>query len=169
MSVDTQTADEVLTSIRQIVRRIAEHSKYLSREVGLTVPQLMCLKAIGEMEEQESEITVAMVGKRVQLSPATVSRILDRLTRAQLVTRERRSKDRRRVCLTLTPAGFERFQTLPTPMQDKFVKRLGALPDDERRTIVDSLQRIVAMMDAEELDAAPILVLGADVKEEPAH
>ena len=62
MTNDTRIADEVLTSIRQIVRRISEHSKYLSREVGLTVPQLMCLKAIGEMEEHPPEIAVAVVG-----------------------------------------------------------------------------------------------------------
>ena len=105
----------------------------------------------------------------MNLAPATVSRILDRLTRAELVVRERRSKDRRRVCLTLTPAGLERFQTLPTPMQEKFVRRLGALPDAERQTILDSLRRIVTLMDADELDAAPMLVPGIDVKDEPRN
>ncbi len=157
-------AEEVLTAIRQIVRRISEHSKSLSRDVGLTVPQLMCLKAIAELEEATSEITVAMVGKQVQLSPATVSRIIDRLVRAGLVDRERRSKDRRRVCLSLTPAGLERFQTSPTPLQEQFLERLHALPDDERRAILNSLRRIVAMMDATDLDAAPILTPGTDVK-----
>lgn len=163
---ETNTADEVLTSIRQIVRRISEYSKHLSRDIGLTVPQLMCLKVIGELEEREPEITVAMVGKNVQLSPATVSRIIDRLVRSDLVKRERRSRDRRRVCLTLTPAGLERFQTLPTPLQEKFVRRLGELPEDERQAIVGSLRHIVSMMDAQEIDAAPILTPGIDVKEQ---
>ncbi len=167
MTADPDLADEVLTSIRQIVRRISEHSKYLSREVGLTVPQLMCLKAIGEMEESETEITVAMVGKRVQLASATVSRIIDRIARAGLVTRERRSRDRRRVCLSLTPAGLERFQNLPTPLQEKFIERLGALPNDERRAILEALRRITELMDAADLDAAPMLTPGMDVKEEP--
>ncbi len=165
MNSSTDIADEVLTSIRQIVRRISEHSKYLTREVGLTVPQLMCLKAIGELEVREPEITVNMVGKRVQLAPATASRIIDRLVRSGLVTRERRSKDRRRVCLSLTPAGLERFQTLPMPLQEKFLQRLGSLPDDERQALLDALKRIVELMDAERLDAAPILTPGLDVKE----
>ncbi len=165
MDVGSDIAEEVLTSIRQIVRRISEHSKYLTREVGLTVPQLMCLKAIGELEEHEPEITVNMVGRRVQLAPATASRIIDRLVRGGLVTRERRSKDRRRVCLSLTPAGLERYQTLPMPLQEKFLQRLGALPDEERRALLDALRRIVEMMDAGRLDAAPILTPGLDVKE----
>lgn len=165
MDTCTDIAEEVLTSIRQIVRRISEHSNYLTREIGLTVPQLMCLKAIGELEERESEITVNMVGSRVQLAPATASRIIDRLARSGLVTRERRSKDRRRVCLSLTHEGLERYQTLPMPLQEKFLRRLGSLPDEERQALLDALRRIVALMDAERLDAAPILTPGLDVKE----
>jgi DNA-binding MarR family transcriptional regulator len=161
-----EKAHEVLVAIRQIVRRISEHSKYLSREVGLTVPQLMCLKAIGEMEDDHKEITVAMVGERVQLSPATVSRIIDRLARGGLVSRERRSKDRRRVCLSLTPAGFERFQTLPVPLQERFVERFMLLPQPEQQGLLSALLRITQLMDAKDLDAAPMLAPGDDVKQD---
>jgi DNA-binding MarR family transcriptional regulator len=169
MAHETDIAHEVLTSIRQIVRRISEHSKHLLQEVNLTVPQLMCLKAIGELEDRADEITVAMIGQQVQLSPATVSRIIDRLVRGGLVIRERHARDRRRVCLSLTPAGLERFQNLPTPLQEKFVKRLRGLPDSERKTILESLRRIVELMDATDLDAAPILAPGADVKEDESE
>jgi DNA-binding MarR family transcriptional regulator len=161
---DAEIAHDVLRAIRQIVRRISEHSKALYREVGLTVPQLMCLKAIGELEETQDEITVVMVAKRLQLSPATVSRIIDRLTRANLVIRERRSQDRRKVCLSLTPSGLERFQTLPVPLQELFVRRLSALPRNERTNLLESLQRIAELMEAVEIDAAPILTAEADVK-----
>ena len=161
---DAEIAHEVLRTIRQIVRKISEHSKSLYREVGLTVPQLMCLKAIGELDEEHDEVTVVMVAKRLQLSAATVSRIIDRLTRAHLVVRERRSKDRRKVCLSLTPAGLERFQTLPVPLQELFVRRLSALPRKQRANLLDSLRRIAELMEAVEIDAAPILTPEADVK-----
>lgn len=161
---DAEIAHDVLRTIRQIVRKISEHSKALYREVGLTVPQLMCLKAIGELEETQDEVTVVMVAKRLQLSPATVSRIIDRLTRANLVNRERRSKDRRKVCLSLTPPGLERFHTLPVPLQELFVRRLSALPRNERTNLLESLRRIAELMEAVEIDAAPILTAEADVK-----
>lgn len=164
---DRTIAHEVLTAIRQITRRIAEHSKYLSREAGLTVPQLMSLKAIAELNRDTDEVTVAAVAERIRLSAATTSRVIDRLTRAGLVARERRSTDRRRVCLSLTDAGEDRYATLPTPLQETFVARLGALPEDERTELLSALHRIVQMMDASELDAAPMLVPGADVKSGP--
>jgi DNA-binding MarR family transcriptional regulator len=159
----------MLRLIRRIVRRISEHSKYLSREVGLTVPQLMCLKAIGELEETDAEITVALVGEHVQLSPATVSRILDRLVRAELVTRVRSDRDRRKVCLSLTNAGIERFGTLPTPLQERFVDRLNQLDDTKRLELLDALRQITVLMEAADLDAAPILTPGAVVPTESGH
>ncbi len=160
-------ADAVLTSIRQIVRRISEHSKAMSQDLGLTIPQMLCLRAIGQLEGgQNGEITVALVAAEVQLSAATVSRIIDRLVRADLVTRERGLKDRRRVCLALTVKGLERYQTLPAPLQERFVARFESLPANERDAIVKTLHHIVELMDASELDAAPILAPGTDVKGE---
>ena len=61
MAQDPESAHAVLIAIRQIVRRISEHSKALSRDVGLTVPQLLCLKAVGEAGADEDEVTVVRV------------------------------------------------------------------------------------------------------------
>ncbi len=152
-----ELAHQVLTAIRQIVRRVSEHSKQLSKEVGLTVPQLICLKAIGEAGG-DAPLTVAGLAKRVQLSSATVSRIIDRLVRAGLVRRERGVADRRLVWLRLTDEGAERFESLPRPLQDEFLQRLEALPDDERKELVVALQRIADLMGAASLQVSPILV-----------
>lgn len=167
MQQENDVAHQVLRSIRQIVRRISAHSKYLSSEAGLTVPQLMVLKAIGEIEERDKteEITVVMVGGVVQLSAATVSRIVDRLVTAGLVVRERRAQDRRKVCLSLSLAGIERFQTLPTPLQETFVARLEALSPRERNTLLKSLRRISELMDATDIDAAPLLATGESLQQ----
>lgn len=158
-----ELAHEVLTAIRQIVRRVSEHSKQLSREVGLTVPQLICLKAIGEAGDDDP-LTLARLASRVQLSSATVSRIIDRLVRAGLVSRERGTSDRRRVWIRLTELGEERFEALPKPLQEEFLQRLGALPDEERKDLVVALQRIADLMGAAALEVSPILV--ADVAAE---
>ncbi len=164
--VDIDTANEILRAIRRIVRKISAQSRMMSHQVGVTLPQFLCLKAIGELEEVEQEVTVVMVGKRVHLSPTTVSRIVERLVKSGMVNRERRSRDRRKVCLSLTDLGLERFQTLPTPLQDEFVQRLTHLDASERLALLDSLRRVTQLMEAEDLDAAPVLVPGSDVKED---
>jgi len=156
---------EILRSIRRIIRRVSQYSHDLSHQVDLTVPQLLCLKAVAESEVEKT--TVGMVSEKVSLSPATVSRIIDRLVRKGLVERHRWETDRRKVFLNLTAAGIERYQTLPTPLDEKFLERLNGLPDAERRELLEALSRIVSLMDAEAVDAAPILVGGLDVKDEP--
>jgi DNA-binding MarR family transcriptional regulator len=155
----------MLRSIRRIIRRVSQYSRDLSGHIGLTVPQLMCLKAIAETEAES--VTVSQVSRRVSLSPATVSRIVDRLVRKGLVERQRGESDRRKVYVTLTVAGLERYQTLPTPLDERFIERLERLPEHERLGLLTALERIVQLMDAESIDAAPMLVDGDDVKGEP--
>ena len=156
----------MLRSIRRIIRRVSQYSRDLSDHVDLTVPQLMCLKAIAESEAET--VTVRQVSQRVSLSPATVSRIVDRLVRKGLVERQRWESDRRKVFMTLTPAGMERYETLPTPLDERFLEHLEQLPEDERLGLLAALERIVELMDAESVDAAPMLVDGVDVKDEPS-
>jgi len=157
------TADQVLREIRRIVRRISQHSKHLARESGLTVPRLLCLKAIGDLEEQD--VTITVVGQHVQLSAATVSRIIDSLEAAGLVQRERTAKDRRKVRLSLTPAGYERYLTLPAPLQEEFVSRLMALNAAERAKLLDALRQVNELMDAKDLDASPLLAPGTELRD----
>lgn len=161
-------AEDVLREIRRIVRRISDHSRTLQQDAGLTVPQLLCLTAIGDLEDidGEAEITVAMVSERVQLTPPTVSRIVDRLVRACLVMRDRRAKDRRKVCLSLTVAGLERYQTRPRALQETFVAQFDALGAERRRAILLALREVGAMMEAADLEAAPVLVPGLHVHDE---
>lgn len=120
------------------------------------MPQMLCLKAIADFPN-EAEVTVAMVADAVQLSAATVSRILDRLEKCGFILRERRSVDRRKVCLSLTEAGEQRLDDLPTPLHEQFLTRLETLDPVERLGLLKALERIVEMMDAEGLDASPVL------------
>lgn len=157
----SQSAEDILREIRRIVQSITIHSKQLYRNSGLTIPQLLCLRAIGQSEKDE--FTAAEVSRQVQLSPATVTGIIDRLERAGLVVRERRSRDRRKICLDLTPAGVERMESLAPPLQDRFLKRVMGLSEPERQSILYTLQKLVDMIEGSEIEASPILVTG-DIK-----
>mgnify|MGYP003676217167 CR=1 FL=1 len=165
MDSSKQVAEEVLRALRRILRRVSAHSKSLSANVGLTLPQLLCLKTIGELSEGDSDLSLAEASQAVQLSAPTVSRIVDRLERAGLVVRARAVRDRRKVRLGLTDAGRELYADLPVPLQDEFMTRLMKLEVDERAGLLRSLQRITELMDADELDAAPILQLGDSLRD----
>lgn len=153
---------QILRAIRRIIRRTSQHSRSVSKHAGLSVPQMLCLKAIADFPEGE-EVTVVKVAESVQLSAATVSRILDRLENSGFVLRERTSSDRRRVCLSLTDQGWRRLADLPAPLHEQFLQRLDALDPVERLGLLKALERIVDLMDAEGIDAAPVLTPELDV------
>lgn len=159
---------QILRAIRRILRRTSEHSRTVGRTGGVSVPQMLCLKAIADLSHN-SEVTVAQVASSVHLSAATVSRILDRLEKSGFVLRERRSTDRRKVCLSLTDLGRQRLDALPAPLHEQFLKRLEALPEVERQELLRALQKIVELMDASGLDASPVLISELDVSPDKDH
>src|SRR3546814_3935999 len=62
----------VLTALRRIIRATDLHSKQLSREVGLTTPQVVVLQAVRDL----GEVTTGQLSRRVSLSQGTVTTIL---------------------------------------------------------------------------------------------
>ena len=166
MQIDaSQSAEDILRAIRRILQSITIHSKQLYRQAGLTVPQMLCLRAIGRADH--NEVTAAEVARQVQLTPATVTGILDRLERNGLIIRERRSRDRRKICLNLTPVGKEHMESLDPSLQDRFLVRLMTLDETDRLAILGTLKRLVEMIEGSSIDASPILVVG-DVKDPPS-
>lgn len=145
--------EEILVALRRITRAIDIHSRYLASTFGLTGPQLVCLRVLGRLEST----TPGTLAKQVDLSQATVTGIVDRLTARQLVARSRSENDRRNVTVAITDAGRALLAEAPSALQEKFAQRLAGLSNEEREFLLLSLKKIVRMMDGEDLDAAPIL------------
>jgi len=92
-----------------------------------------------------------------------MTRIVDRLERAGLVKREKSTTDKRVIHVGLTAAGRSKLDAAPEPLQAEFLRKFRKLEDWEQQMLKSSLLRIAKMMDAEEIDAAPILQAGAIV------
>ncbi|MBU0499425.1 MAG: MarR family transcriptional regulator [Gammaproteobacteria bacterium] len=144
---------QVLISLRQIIRAIDLHSKKLERESGLTGPQLLVLKTISE----KGPITSGALSRSISLSQATVTTILDRLERKGYLIRRRDDEDKRKNWISLTEVGQRVLTCAPTLLQDSFVAAFAQLKDWEQSLILSSLQRVAGMMQASELEAAPVL------------
>ena len=145
--------DHVLISLRQIIRAIDLHSKRLEKESGLTGPQLLVLQQLATHEE----LTAGVIAREISLSQPTVTSIIDRLERKDLLKRERNQHDKRKVMLSMTEAGRAAVAKAPALLQDSFVRTFNQLEDWEQTLILSSLQRVSDMMNAAELDAAPLL------------
>jgi len=138
------------------MRAVDLHSKRLERTVGLTVPQLLVLQSLAGSDNA----TVGEVAGGVHLSQGTVTAVLDRLAGKGFVTRTRSDTDRRKVCVMLTPEGKAKLAETPNMLQEGFVQRFEALASWEQKMLTASLERVAELLDARDVDAAPILETG---------
>ena len=145
--------DQVIVALRRITRAIDLHSRELMQQIGLTAPQLAALQAI----ERLAPITVGALARSIHLSQATLTGILNRLETRELATRTRSGKDKRTVVVQLSPNGQRVLESAPSLLQDKFHRELLKLKQWEQTQMLASLQRIASMMDADEIDASPVL------------
>ena len=151
--------EDVLRALRRITRSIDLHSRHLATTFGLTGPQLVCLRVIAH----EGPLSPSQLAREVALSQATVTGIIDRLSARELVTRERTSTDRRVVTVRITTDGQALVHAAPSPLQERFAERLSSLSKQEQANIRRTLNKIVWMMDGDELDAAPMLANERDL------
>jgi DNA-binding MarR family transcriptional regulator len=152
---------EVLISLRRIIRSTDMQSKRIMKSSGLTIPQVMVLRAINLL----GDVTVKKISDNVSLSQATVTIILNRLEDRLLIERVRSLKDRRIVNARLTDTGKITLTTAPPLLHEEFIKRFENLDDEKQVIILASLQQVATMMSAESIDATPLLDIGAPTKD----
>jgi DNA-binding MarR family transcriptional regulator len=161
MSKQSQQAldlsETMLIALRRVIRAVDLHSRSLVQSHGLTGPQSLLLRAT----IAAGGPTPGELARRLSLSQATVTDIVKRLEARGLLRRRRDEVDRRRVVVTATAEGEALNRSAPPLLQEKFVRRFESLRDWEQTLLVASLQRIAELMDAEDLDAAPMLTSGA--------
>ena len=153
MNVETA----ILTALRRIMRASDLHSMELSRRHGLTGPQLIVLN---RLRSQSTGVPVGQLARDISLAQPTVTGIISRLERQGMVIRQRSTGDRRSVEVSLTDAGRRAADEAPPLLQERFLANLRAAEPWERTQILATLQRIVAMMEADRLAASPVLFHG---------
>lgn len=148
--------DDVLIALRRVIRATDLYSRQLVKTSGLTAPQLLVMQTIRDKQRTTS----SDLAHDVSVSQATVTIILDRLEKKQFIQRERSKQDKRKINVSLTDTGLEAIKESPQPLQESFVQQFQNLQDWEKTQLTSSLQRVAAMMDAQDIDASPVLDIG---------
>ncbi len=150
------STEEVLIALRRVIRATDLHSKHLSKTTGLTTPQILLMKTIRD----KGEVIIGELASSMNLSQATVTTILDRLEKRNLVYRERSKGDKRKVHAYLTNEALETLNNAPPLLQDHFTRQFCNLQDWEQTMIISALQHVAQMMNAQDIDASPVLDIG---------
>jgi DNA-binding MarR family transcriptional regulator len=153
-----------LRAIRRLLRAAELSEKNLATATGLTPSQLVVLQEVA----RGTGATAGSIATAVQFSQATVTSLVDRLVQRGFVVRSRGEKDRRQVWVSITNEGAAALSSAPDMMQDRFQDRFAQLPDWEQAMIVAMLERLTALLNADRIDAAPLIDAGAIDRSGPA-
>ncbi len=104
--------------------------------------------------------TPSAVAHTLQFSQATITAIVDRLAALGFVRRQRSERDKRQFHLSTLPQGKTALADAPDPLQMTFINRFEALPTWEQAMILASVERLAGLIDAQDIDAAPLLDSG---------
>ncbi len=151
--------DSSLIALRRILRATDLFGRELKQTAGVTAVQFRVLQIIGET----GQATAKAISQRMRVSQATVTSLVDKLVRDGMVLREKSALDRRQTNIHITARGRDTLDTAPDPLQQRFVRKFSAMQDWEQAMLVASLERVAAMLDAEDMDAAPVLD-GGDIQ-----
>lgn len=147
----------LLVALRRINKATDLGAKRLAKATGLTTPQLMVMQSFSD----DVSLTVSDVAREINLTQATTTSIVNGLERKGFVHKRRDDTDKRRVIVSPTPAGQQAINDAPKTVQDLLEREFEALEPWEQSFVVAGLQRLASLMNAGEIDAAPVLHPGA--------
>lgn len=149
-------SEDALIALRQIQRRTELASKRLASQAGLTPSQLLVMQILKE----RGETSAGDISQMTQLKHATITSLVDKLEARGMLSRRRCDEDRRKVWLALLHPGATAISDAPDLLQQTFTANFNKLPDWHQSMLVSALENVAVLLDAEDLDAAPILDVG---------
>src|SRR6476469_9939030 len=134
-------ADGVTQSLLDIVPRLnrwAEAS--VARAAGENRLSLRQLSALTMIESEQT--TLGDVARRLMVTPAVVTGLIDRLERRGYVRRINSTDDRRRVLLALTDEGRAAAESVSSQLREEMAAALSAFSAAELDELDRSLTRL---------------------------
>lgn len=123
-------------------RSVTRAYRGLLEELGVTYPQYLALLVLWESDG----VSVGELAEALELEPATVTPLVKRLERLELVRRERSAEDERRVEIHLTDLGIQR-RSLVESVPETLGCALGVDPE-EALDLINRLNELKAQLNS---------------------
>ncbi|SHJ48781.1 DNA-binding transcriptional regulator, MarR family [Dethiosulfatibacter aminovorans DSM 17477] len=134
---------QIASLIREINSKLNHSIKNEFKDTGLTVPQIMVLKTLSN----GNRLKISEISKEMNLVNSTVSGIIDRLEKQDIVKRIRSEEDRRIVYIELSEKGNEIIKNHRAIINNFFNDTFGNLGNEEINTILTGLQTVKNVLD----------------------
>ncbi len=114
-----QLRNQICFPIYSVSRLITKAYKPFLDQIGITYPQYLVLMVLWENDN----LSVNKIAEKLLLNTNTLSPLLKRMEKMELIQRNRSSKDERNVIVQLTEKGAK-IQTIAKPIPEKLLNIL---------------------------------------------
>lgn len=114
----------------------------LMKDSGLTAVQYNVLRILRGAEPEG--LACRQIGDRMISHDPDMTRLLDRMEKRNLITRERQTDDRRVVKTRITPRGLDILKTLDQPVRELHKRQFRHMAASRLKTLAALLEEVQA-------------------------
>jgi DNA-binding MarR family transcriptional regulator len=129
---------EIEESLRKITHLMKQKNRELLQQFNITPPQFLALQWLYE----EGELTIGDLSSKMFLACSTITDLIDRMERHDLVERVRDTSDRRVVRLYLRPKGKQLFEEIVEAKRTYLSRILETYSPEEVQRLGRFLKRL---------------------------
>jgi DNA-binding MarR family transcriptional regulator len=131
--------NRIFVSLLETADALAQEAEQLLKAAGLTGAQYNVLRILRGAEPKG--LACRAIGDRMISHDPDMTRLLDRMEKRGLITRERQSDDRRVVKTRITAPGLSLLKTLDQPVHDLHKRQFRHMSAAHLKTLSDLLEK----------------------------
>ena len=149
-SYDAPTEAGLFVALMQIADTLGAQAERVIKTAGLTAAQYNVLRIL--RGAGHAGLACREIGERMISRDPDITRLLDRMEKRNLITRERQSDDRRVVKAYVTPKGLELLKTLDRPVSALHKRQFQGIAPAKLKVLAAMLEEIRSQHTAQKAD-----------------
>ncbi len=132
--------DRLFVALLKTADTLGQEAEQLLKAAGLTGAQYNVLRILRGTEPEG--LACRGIGDRMISHDPDITRLLDRMEKRGLISRERQTDDRRVVKTRITAQGLRLLKTLDQPVHDLHKRQFRHLPAARLKTLSELLEEV---------------------------
>jgi DNA-binding MarR family transcriptional regulator len=131
----------VFIALQKIADALAQEVEQLLKTHGLTAAQYNVLRILRGAEPEG--LACNNISERMISHDPDMTRLLDRMEKRALITRQRQKDDRRVVKTRITPVGLDLLTGLDQPIREVHKRQFQHIPAARLKTLAELLDQVL--------------------------
>lgn len=134
--------DQTFIALQKTADTLGQQAEQLVKANGLTGAQYNVLRILRGAEP--GGLACSNIAERMISHDPDMTRLLDRMEKRALITRQRQKEDRRVVKTRITPEGLSLLRRLDQPIRELHKRQFRDIPATQLKALTDTLDRILS-------------------------